>query len=109
MLPSTGWDDFFNTGRGYIQGRYRGKNMTYWEMEYRFRILRSGLLGGVVFGNAQRFSKEIMQTPRDATEYGYGIGLRLKLNKHSNTNLCVDYGWEKNGSQGFFVNLGEVF
>lgn len=29
LLPSTGWDDQYNTGRGYIQGRFRGKNMVY--------------------------------------------------------------------------------
>ena len=108
LLPSTGWDDFFNTGRGYIQGRFRGKNMGYFEAEYRFRILHNGLIGGVVFGNAQTFSKDISQQYHN-TEYGYGLGLRLKLNKHSDTNLCVDYGWGQNGSQGFFVNLGEVF
>lgn len=109
LLPSTGWDDFFNTGRGYIQGRYRGKNMTYWEMEYRFRILNNGLLGGVVFGNAQTLSKEILQSHHAVTQFGYGLGMRIRLNKHSDTNLCIDYGWGKSGSRGFFVNLGEVF
>lgn len=108
LLPSTGWDDNYNTGRGYIQGRFRGKQMYYAETEYRYNITRNGLLGGVVFGNLQSFSGEL------STEYsellpGFGAGLRLKLNKHSGANLCVDYGFGKNGSRGFFVNLGEVF
>jgi hypothetical protein len=47
-LPSTGWDNFNNTGRGFIQGRYRGNVMLYLETEYRFRITQSGFLGGVV-------------------------------------------------------------
>ena len=108
LLPSTGWDDFFNTGRGYIQGRFRGKNMSYLETEYRFRILKNGLLGGVVFGNAQSFSRDISSSYKSIA-FGYGLGLRIKLNKHSATNLCIDYGFGESGSRGFFVNLGEVF
>lgn len=108
LLPSTGWDDQYNTGRGYIQGRFRGNNMYYYEAEYRYRITRNGLLGGVVFGNMQKFSGELSQE-YTTLQPGYGLGLRLKLNKHSNTNLCIDYGFGNNGSKGFFVNLGEVF
>lgn len=108
LLPSTGWDDQYNTGRGYIQGRFRGKNMLYLESEYRYRISRNGLFGGVLFANMQRFSGDI-STQFDDFIPGYGLGLRLKLNKHSGANLCVDYGFGKDGSKGFFVNLGEVF
>ncbi|MDE3143755.1 MAG: hypothetical protein KGL19_06355, partial [Bacteroidota bacterium] len=108
LLPSTGWDDQYNSGRGYIQGRFRGKDMYYLESEYRYRISRNGLFGGVFFVNIQKFSDDISK--QFATDIiGYGLGLRMKLNKHSGANLCVDYGFGKNGSQGFFVNLGEVF
>jgi hypothetical protein len=108
LLPSTGWDPYSNTGRGYIQGRYRSLNMLYLESEYRFGITCNGLLGGVVFANAQSFT----QPGSDQYTYiqpGYGLGLRISLNKFSRTNLCIDYGWGTHGSQGFFVNLGEVF
>jgi len=108
LLPSTGWDDQYNTGRGYIQGRFRGNNMNYLETEYRYNITRNGLIGGVLFVNAERFSGEISNQFKTISP-GYGLGLRLKLNKFSGTNLCVDYGFGKNGSRGFFVNLGEVF
>ena len=108
LLPSTGWDDQYNSGRGYIQGRFRGDNMYYFETEYRYRISRNGLLGGVLFVNAEKFSGEI--SPQFNTiAPGCGIGLRMKLNKISGANLCVDYGFGENGSRGFFVNLGEVF
>ena len=108
MMPSTGWDDQYNTGRGYIQGRYRGRSMYYFESEYRFRISRNGLLGAVAFANAQYFPNEIA-TRKDIMVPGFGGVIRLRLNKHSNANLCLDYGIGLNGSQGFFVNLGEVF
>jgi hypothetical protein len=108
MLPSTGWDDFFNTGRGYIQGRYRDLNMSYLEAEYRCNFLPNGLLGCVVFGNLQTFSEKISGLYHVAVP-GYGAGLRVKLNKNSNTNLCVDYAFGDEKSRGFFINLGEVF
>ncbi|HTI90571.1 MAG TPA: hypothetical protein VL727_08280 [Puia sp.] len=108
LLPSTGWDAYSNTARGYIQGRFRSKNMLYLESEYRFGLTTNGLLGGVVFANAQSFS----EPATGRYEYiapGYGAGLRISLNKFSRTNLCIDYGWGAHGSGGFFVNLGEVF
>lgn len=108
LLPSTGWDDQYNTGRGYIQGRFRGKDMVYYENEYRFRITNDGLLGGVLFGNVEYFSPSYVNQ-KDILSVGYGLGLRIKINKYSGTNLCVDYGFGENGSRGFFVNLGEVF
>ncbi len=108
LLPSTGWDDNYNTARGYIQGRFRGRDMTYFESEYRFGITRNGLVGGVAFLNLQNFSSDL--SPQYSKLFaGYGVGLRLKLNKFSGANLCVDYGFGENGSHGFFVNLGEVF
>jgi hypothetical protein len=108
LLPSTGWDPYNNTGRGYIQGRYRGKDMLYLETEYRFQITRKGLIGGVIFANAQSFS-EITSSEFQVVEPGAGFGIRIKLNKFSRTNLAVDYGFGLDGSQGFSVNLGEVF
>jgi len=108
FLPSTGWDDLYNTGRGYIQGRYRGKNMLYFETEYRFGITPNGKIGGVVFANAQSFSKDI-KSELNVVAPGYGLGLRFKINKHSNTNVCIDYAFGTDGSNGIFVNLGEVF
>lgn len=108
FLPSTSWDDFYNTGRGYIQGRYRGKDMVYFETEYRFGITKNGFLGWVVFANAQSFSKDL-KSQFSVIAPGYGAGVRLRLNKHTGTNICIDYAFGKDGSNGLFVNLGEVF
>jgi len=107
-LPSTGWDAYANVGRGYIQGRYAGKNLIYAEAEYRFGILRNGLIGGVVFANAQSYT----EWPGNRFEVilpAVGTGLRIKLNKDSKTNVSIDYGFGLHGSNGIFINLGEVF
>ncbi len=108
LLPSIGWDDNFNTGRGYIQGRYRANNMSYLECEYRFNLMRNGLLGCVVFSNLQTYSTEFSELYNRLIPGG-GMGLRVKVNKNSQTNLCIDYGFGEDGSRGFFINLGEVF
>jgi hypothetical protein len=108
LLPSTGWDDNFNTGRGYIQGRFRGNDMEYLEAEDRFAISRNGLVGGVVFFNVESFKQNLASTYTNFSP-GWGAGLRLKLNKHSGANICIDYGFGLQGSQGVAVNVGEVF
>lgn len=107
-LPSTGHDPNATTGRGYIQGRFRGAQMIYLESEYRFKITRNGLLGGVAFVNAQSFSAA-PGSPLQTIQPGFGPGLRIKLNKVSKTNIAIDYGFGKEGSRGVFVNVGEVF
>ena len=45
-LPAIGWDARNRTGRGYVQGRFRGTAEIYAEVEWRFRITDNGLLGG---------------------------------------------------------------
>jgi hypothetical protein len=107
-LPSTAWDTYTNTGRGFIQGRFRSKYMLYAETEYRFQITNNGLLGGVVFANTQAFSN--WQTNHfNKLQPAAGGGLRIKLNKYSKTNLDIDYGFGSGGSRGLFINIGEVF
>jgi hypothetical protein len=107
-LPSTGWDPEANMGRGYIQGRYRGLNLLYFESEYRFPITPNHLLGAVIFSNIQSVS-EWPSNQFKAIRPGVGTGIRIKLNKYSNTNLALDYGFGVGGSNGIFVSLGEVF
>ena len=108
LLPSTGWDAYWNTGRGYTQGRFRSKNMVYLESEYRFGITPDGLIGGVVFINAESFT-EMITNKFEYIDPGYGLGIRIKLNKFSRTNFCIDYGWGLSGNRGFALNIGEVF
>ena len=107
-LPSTGWDTYSNLGRGFIQGRFRGKNLLYAETEYRFGITHNRLLGGVVFANAE----SVTEQPSGQFEKvvpAAGAGLRVLLNKVSRIHLAVDYGFGTDGSRGLALNLGEVF
>lgn len=107
-LPSTGSDSYNNTGRGYIQGRFRAKQMIYLESELRYSITRNGLLGGVFFANAETLYQR-NENRFKAINPAFGAGLRVKFNKFSRTNIAIDYGFGTDGSKGLFVNLGEVF
>ncbi len=108
LLPNTGGDPYGNTGRGYTEGRFRGRDMIYAEAEYRFGITNNGLLGGVIFTNIESFTEQA--SGRFEVFYpGYGLGLRIKFNKYSRTNVALDYAWGIDGSRGVFLNLGEIF
>ena len=107
-LPSTQWDTYSATGRGYIQGRFRGADMVYAEAEYRYKILDNGLLGGVFFLNAESLNAA-PGTRLQGIQPGFGPGLRIKFNKVTKTNLCIDYGFGRQGSNGLFIDVGEIF
>lgn len=107
-LPSTGWDTYGRTARGYRAGRFRGRSWVYVELEYRAELTRNGLLGAVAFVNASTLSdapdgKFQMWTP------GGGLGARLKIDKERESNLAIDVGWGRNGSRGVFFGLNEAF
>jgi len=107
-LPSTGWDAYDNTGRGYVQGRFRGTDFVYLESEYRFKITNNGLFGGVVFANAESLT-EYPSNNFNTVLFAKGIGLRIKINKITKSNLAIDYGFGQGKSSGLFLNLGEFF
>ena len=109
-LPSLGWDTYNRSGRGFIQGRFRGRNYVYGEAEYRFRLTPSGFLGGVLFLNTLTAdNKYAGQSLGDQFAMGYGAGLRIKMSKETRTNICIDLGFGSDGSKGIYFGLQEVF
>ena len=108
-LPSIGWDTYGRSGRGYVQGRFRGTNMVYGESEFRMPISRNGLFGAVAFINATTASNPITgQNLFNSIAPAYGIGLRIKMNMKDRTNICIDYGRGR-GSHGLYFNIQETF
>jgi len=110
-LPAVGWDTYNRTGRGYVQGRVRGVNMIYGEVEYRFPISPyTRILGGVLFVNATTAD----DPHNDIHLFNYfapafGAGLRVMFNKKIKANLTIDLGIGLNDSRGLFLNLTETF
>lgn len=108
-LPGTSSDFYNRTGRGYTFGRFRGPKYFSLEAEYRFPITKNRFLGGVVFANVQSASNVYGTKLFDHWEPAAGGGLRILFNKHTRTNLCLDYAVGKYGSRGFFLGLNEAF
>jgi len=107
-LPAIGWDTYNRSGRGFIQGRYRGLSMVYNEAEYRFPISKNGLFGGVLYVNAttaSNYSKKLF----DKTAFGRGAGIRMQLDKRARTNLTVDIGLGADRATAIYFNLQETF
>jgi len=108
-LPSIGWDTYGRSGRGYVQGRFRGTNMVYGESEFRMPISRNGLFGAVAFLNATTASNPVTgQGLFNTLAPAYGLGLRIKMNMKDRTNICIDYG-RGQGSHGVYFNIQETF
>ncbi len=109
-LPSLGGDQRARSGRGYVNGRYRGKNLVYGEAEWRFPISQcSQILGGVIFVNATTTDNPA----RDIALFQYikpavGFGIRLMVNKYFRTNINLDFAIGSN-SQGFYFSGQETF
>ena len=110
-LPALGWDQFGRSGRAYTQGRFRGEDLLYGEVEYRFPIQKNKeTFGGVLFFNTTTAAN------RNAgiqlfkyLDYAYGAGLRVMINKKTRANLSLDYAFGKYGAGGFYFGINEVF
>ena len=103
-------DKYGRAGRGYAEGRFRGERLLYGEVEYRATVTRNGLIGLVAFLNTTSLSnRQSGEQLFDNFATGAGAGFRLLLNKRSRTNLCVDVGWGRDGSHGFYLSVQEAF
>ncbi len=116
-LPSIGWDARNRSGRGFIQGRFRGTAEMYGEVEWRFRLTDNGLLGGVIFANASTFTRPPLSY-QGTSEPGQslfqniavagGFGLRIMMNRQSRTNITLDLAVGQK-TWGFYFGAGEAF
>jgi len=109
-LMASGFDQMNSSGRGYKQGRWRGENFVYGEVEYRFPISTcTRILGGVIFANVTTAS----DTDTNIPLFGYlkpaaGFGLRIMVGKFDRTNLCIDFALGDKFS-GFYLQATDIF
>jgi outer membrane protein assembly factor BamA len=118
-LPASGWDARSTSGRGYVQGRFRGTAMIDVEAEWRFRLSGDGLFGGAVFASAQSYVRPPVRLPElgvdddgerllETIRPAAGAGLRIMLLKQSRTALRIDLGFGVK-SVAFYLGAGEAF
>jgi outer membrane protein assembly factor BamA len=109
-LPSTSMDTYGRSGRGYVQGRFRGQRLAYGELEYRWTVKRNGLLGVVAFLNTETLSNEDTgEKLFDSFATGAGVGVRLMMNKRSRTNLAFDVGRGNDAKIRVYFAVQEAF
>jgi hypothetical protein len=107
-LPATTWAPASGiASRGFENGRYRSNAMVYVEAEHRYQLSYNGLWGMVAFANLASASEFDTQQFRH-WQIGAGVGVRTKLNKFSNTNIAVDFGFSSN-YWSVWLNIGEMF
>ncbi|WP_373398329.1 BamA/TamA family outer membrane protein [Algoriphagus halophilus] len=113
-LPALGWDQLGRSGRAYPQGRFRGENLFYSELEYRFRIpllnKNPDFLGGVIFANSTSASSLDQDVKLfQSFKGGAGVGLRFMFQKATRSNVAIDYGIGADRKGAIFFNLNEYF
>jgi outer membrane protein assembly factor BamA len=111
FLPAVGWDMFGRSSRPHTMGRFRGEDLVYSELEWRFPLQRTkDRFGGVVFVNATTASSRTESV--NLFNYfgvGYGVGLRYMISPKNRVNISLDYGRGVNGASAIFLNLNEMF
>jgi len=107
-LPAIGWDTYGRSGRGYIQGRMRGAHQAYGEVEYRMRLSKDGLVGAVGFLNLTGTGLAQGGLVGSA-DLGFGGGLRIKLNKRTDSNVSLDIGRGDDRATHVFVAMQEAY
>lgn len=111
-LPATSYDQFGKSGRGYVQGRFRGEHYMMAEFEYRRKLFDLGPIPvrGVLFVNAQ--TAGMSQGGVKLMEYIEGAGgggLRFTLQKPTRLSIALDYGVGNYGSSAFYIRMNDTF
>jgi hypothetical protein len=109
-LPNLGGDQRARSGRGYTNGRFRGKDMVYGEVEWRFPIWPcTNLIGGVLFVNATTTNNPDRNVGLfQYIEPAVGFGVRIMVNKYFRTNINLDLAIGRKSS-GFYFSGQETF
>ena len=113
-LPSVGWDQFGRSGRAYTQGRFRGEDLFYTELELRMPLEISkkhpDRYGYTVFANMTSASdSDRNQNVLNDFAFGGGVGFRYLMNEKTKANLALDLAVAENGTSSFYLNINEAF
>ena len=91
--------------RGYNYGRYRDKNLSSIQTEFRLPLVWK--FGIATFGGISNLFANNFKI--NDSKYNCGLGLRFLVDKHDRTNLRLDYAVGNDGNSGFYISFGESF
>ncbi|WP_167856577.1 BamA/TamA family outer membrane protein [Hymenobacter metallicola] len=93
--------------RGYYEGRYRDRQLLALQAELRRPLFWR--LNGVVFGSLGQVGNALADLSRNELKASGGAGIRFKYNRRDRLNIRFDYGFGRDGSNGFYFSIGEAF
>lgn len=93
--------------RGYYFGRYRDKNLSTLQLEYRVNLFWK--IGLATFGGVSAIYPDLSSLGKISAKPNLGCGLRFLVDKKENTSLRFDYAVGSNDQSGFYVSFGESF
>lgn len=92
--------------RGHYAGRYRDRNVTVLQAEYRVPVWwRFGVVG---FAGVGRVDRSLSDFEPAGTHLSAGGGLRVMLERSSRINVRLDAAWGED-DYGLYLALGEAF
>lgn len=91
--------------RGYIEGRFRDKNLSLMQLEYRIPLFWRFKM--VVFGAYGAVDDKIV-LPLVNGHWSFGGGLRILADRENRLHLRIDYALGSDQS-GFYLTIGEAF
>ncbi len=93
--------------RGYLLGRYRDRNLTALQFEFRKHIFWR--IGAAVFGGISSVTHSIDQLLMEDRKWNGGVGIRFAMDRENSVNLRLDYAIGERGNRGFYIAFGESF
>ena len=97
-----------NGARGYFKGRFIDNHMYVLQGEYRYRFRERWALNAFgLFGSVNSEPEELYKF--NNIKPAVGGGLRFKILKDQNTWVRLDYGVGKDGQNGIYFGVNEVF
>lgn len=110
-LPALGWDQYGRSGRAYPQGRFRGQQLLYGELEWRFPLVSEGeKWSGAVFMNATTASNTDASIALfDFINPGFGCGIRYTLDAKNRSKIDLDFAGGSYGAFGVYIGGNEAF
>jgi hypothetical protein len=110
LLPSLGADPDHRTGRGFVEGRYTGKDLLYAEAEYRFHLWQ--FVSGAAGVNATTVSDRGPEGPSvhfETIRPAFVAGVRALLSGASQARLAFDVAWAPGHGPAFYLAANEAF
>lgn len=113
-LPQSGGDQFGKSGKGYINGRFKGEQIMFGEVEYRRHLFGIKnypyFFGLALFANVNTAgAKEDDIKLCQYFDPAFGGGIRINVSRVPRSNVAIDYAVGFYGSQGLYLRINEAF